>query len=93
MPTEVGPAVDLDETLGSQQLADRRGLIVTVLQHQPATGLQVLRSLGDDQPQVVQTILARHQGAFRLETHVAGHQMGVGFGLSLIHISEPTRPY
>jgi hypothetical protein len=44
------------KALAEQQVAHRLGLIVTVLEQQPATGVQMLRRLGDDQAQIVQAI-------------------------------------
>ncbi|MDT4875962.1 hypothetical protein FQZ97_1113700 [compost metagenome] len=70
--------MDFFKTVGLQQIAYGFGLIITVFEHQPATRVQVIRCLGDDQTQVVEPVDTRYQRAGRFETHIAFHQMRIG---------------
>ena len=56
MTAQVGTAVNLFKTTGQQQIAHRLGLIVTVLEHQPAARVEMVRRLVNDQAQIVKAI-------------------------------------
>ena len=61
-----------------QQLKHPIRLVVTMLQQQPAAGLQVSWRLFDDLPDVVQPVGACRQGLQRLMRQ--GNQVRVGIG-------------
>ena len=56
-PGQVAPALDLFETGGCQELADLRGLVMTVFHPQPATRDQAGRGLLDQSPDQRQAML------------------------------------
>ena len=77
MAAQVRAAFNLGKTCVLQQLAHSCSLIVTVLQHQPATCIQVLRRSGNDLADIVQAIGTGNQSAFRFETHIALRQVNI----------------
>src|SRR3990167_9720729 len=77
MAAEVTPAFHRAKTTRAKQLAYRCGLVEAMLQQQPATCFKIVRCLLDDQANIVQPIRARHQGAARLEAHIAVGQVPI----------------
>ncbi len=64
--TQVAPRLQVFETRLRQQTAHRGSLIVAVLKQQPATGLQLGWSAGDDPRDVIEPIRTRSQRLRRL---------------------------
>src|SRR5690554_2125256 len=96
LTTQIAPALHLVHPALAQQLTYRRCLLPAMLEQQPAARREMIRGLGDDAADIVQTILTADQRTGRLEAHIAKRQMRIVRGdvRSEEHTSElQSRPH
>src|SRR5690606_25070416 len=80
LTTQIAPALHLVHPALAQQLTYRRCLLPAMLEQQPAARREMIRGLGDDAADIVQTILTADQRTGRLEAHIAKRQMRIVCG-------------
>src|SRR3989338_6290692 len=64
----------------TEQIAHPSGLVVTVLEKQPAAGIEMLLRLRDDAADIVQPVRAGSQRAARFEAQVTLREMRIILG-------------
>ena len=77
MAAQVSTAFHPGEAATGQQVADLRRLVVAMLQQQPTTRQQMRGGALDDLADIVEAVVAGHQGAGRLEAHIALAQVRI----------------